>query len=128
MDAMLEAIQPAFMSLLGTVVTCLFGYVGLKAKQVYTKYVDNQVKQDVVNSTVNYVEQVYKDIHGEEKLQKAKEKVTEILTEQGIKITDADLEMLIESAVYGLNSGWLEVSGTTADLKEVLDCNIKQDN
>lgn len=128
MDAMLEAIQPAFMSLLGTVVTCLFGYIGLKAKQVYTKYVDNQVKQDVVNSTVNYVEQVYKNIHGEEKLQKAKEKVTEILTEQGIKITDADLEMLIESAVYGLNSGWLEVSGTTADLKEVLDCNIEQDN
>ena len=128
MDAMLEAIQPAFMSLLGTVVTCLFGYIGLKAKQVYTKYVDNQVKQDVVNSTVNYVEQVYKDIHGEEKLQKAKEKVTEILTEQGIKITDADLEMLIESAVYGLNAGWLEVSGTTADLKEVLECNTEQDN
>lgn len=128
MDAILEAIQPAFVSLLGTVVTCLFGYIGLKAKQVYTKYVDNQVKQDVVNSTVNYVEQVYKNIHGEEKLQKAKEKVTEILTEQGIKITDADLEMLIESAVYGLNSGWLEVSGTTADLKEVLDCNIEQDN
>ena len=128
MDAMLEAIQPAFMSLLGTVVTCLFGYIGLKAKQVYTKYVDNQVKQDVVNSTVNYVEQVYKDIHGKEKLQKAKEKVTEILTEQGIKITDADLEMLIESAVYGLNAGWLEVSGTTADLKEVSDCNTEKDN
>lgn len=128
MEAMLEAIQPAFMSLLGTVVTCLFGYIGLKAKQVYTKYVDNQVKQDVVNSTVNYVEQVYKDIHGKEKLQKAKEKVTEILTEQGIKITDADLEMLIESAVYGLNIGWLEVSGTSVDLKEVLDCNTKQDN
>ena len=119
MDKVIEVIQPAFISFLGTVVTCLFGYLGYKAKQAYTKYVDNQVKKDVVNSTVNYVEQVYKDIHGEEKLQKAKEKVVEILTEQGISITDSDLEMLIES--YGLNAGWLEISGGTVETKEVLE-------
>ena len=127
MDKVIEVIQPAFISFLGTVVTCLFGYLGYKAKQTYTKYVDNQVKKDVVNSTVNYVEQVYKDIHGEEKLQKAKEKVVEILTEQGISITDSDLEMLIESAVYGLNASWLEISGGTVETKEALENNDSEE-
>lgn len=112
MNEIIDVIQPAFISFLGTVVTCLFGYLGYKAKETYNRYVDNQVKKDVVNSTVNYVEQIYKDIHGEDKLNKAKEKVVEILTEQGIKITEADLEMLIESAVYGLNKGWIEIAET----------------
>ena len=68
----------------------------------YTKYVDTQTKKEIVKDTVNYVEQVFKDIHGAEKLEKAKEKALEWLNEKGIKISETELEILIESAVNGL--------------------------
>lgn len=116
MEELVSAIQPAVISLASVVITCLFGYIGLAVKKTYTKYVDNQVKKDVVETTVNYVEQVYTDIHGNEKLQAAKDVVIGILNEKGINITDDELETLIEAAVYGLNQGWLvEESEETTD-------------
>ena len=119
MEQMMEAIMPAVLNLVSTIVICALGVVGYKAKQVYQKYVDTQIEKDVVNTTVNYVEQVYKDIHGEEKLQKAISLVTQTLISKGITINEGQIEQLIESAVYGLNQGWnkLEVTKETKEEK-----------
>ena len=59
-----------------------------------------------MNSTVQYVEQVYKDIHGEEKLAKAVERASQILNEQGIIVSVDELETLIEATVNGFNGGF----------------------
>lgn len=115
MEQLVSAIQPAVMSLASVVITCLFGYIGLAVKKAYIKYVDTQTKKDVVESSVNYVEQVYTDIHGDDKLQAAKDKVVSVLNEKGIAISDDELELLIESAVYGLNQGWISVEEETTD-------------
>lgn len=106
MEQIVETIMPAVLQLAGTVLMCVAGVVGYQIKKLYNKYVDNQTKYDIVASTVEYVEQVYKDIHGEEKLQKALDRASELLTDAGITVSTTELETLIEAAVNGFNGGF----------------------
>lgn len=101
----LNEIMPSLLSFVGTVVAVLFGYLGVKVKQLYNKYVDTQVEKDVVDSTVKYVEQIFTDIHGEDKLNEALKQASSILQEKGIQVSQDQLKTLIESAVYGMNQG-----------------------
>lgn len=78
-------------------------YIGAKIKKLYEEKVNTEEKKKIVTSTVSYIEQVYKDIHGEEKLDKCKEKAVEWLNEKGLSISDIELDILIEAAVNGLN-------------------------
>ena len=90
-------------TVLSTVFTALAGYIGLWAKSLYEKYVNDKTKADVVKTCVAAVEQLYKDLHGEDKYNKVVESVSEMLAEKGITITEIELKMLIESAVAEFN-------------------------
>lgn len=98
--------------ILFAVVTAIAGYVGIVVKSLYTKYVNDQTKKDVVRTVVRGVEQIYKDLHGEEKLGKALEAASEMLLEKGINITDFELKMLIEAAVSEFNDAFNKTSET----------------
>lgn len=102
----LNQIMPSLVDFIAVVVGCGLMYAGQYVKRLYNKYVDNETKKDVVNTTVQYVEQVYQDIHGEEKLEKALERASKLLQEKGITISNTELETLIESAVCGFNDGF----------------------
>lgn len=110
----MEVVMPAVLQLAGTVLMVLAGVIGYQVKKLYTKYIDTQTKKDVVATTVQYVEQICKDLHGAEKLEKAMQRASELLAEKGISITNKELETLIESAVNGFNNGYqFEKSGVT---------------
>lgn len=98
----MEFFQNYIFEILATIITALASFIGVSIKNAYTKYINTKTKKEVVKDTVNYVEQVFKDIHGLEKLNKAKEKALEWLNEKGIKISETELEILIESAVKEL--------------------------
>ena len=104
---------------LATFLTGLFTYIGTKLKSAYEKKVNTETAKAVVEDVVKFVEQVYTDIHGKEKLQKAIEQASQILESKGITISEAEINMLIESAVYGLNEG-LNTEQKEA-LKEITD-------
>lgn len=106
MEQIMEVVMPAVLQLAGTVLLVIAGVVGYQIKKLYNKYIDNQTKKDIVNSTVEYVEQVYKNIHGEEKLDKALDRASQLLKEAGISISHTELETLIEAAVNGFNKGF----------------------
>ena len=109
-ETMIELMDQVLTILLPAVATLLAGWlavVGNKIKSLYTEKVNTQIKKDVVDATVTYVQQVYKALDGEAKLEKAIDRASVILTEKGIPISEAELTMLIESAVYGLKQGWL---------------------
>ena len=83
-----------------------------------TYYVINtETKRNIVNMTVEYVQQVYKELNGEEKLQKALEQASTLLMEKGINVSEVELRTLIESAVYGIKSGFntLEIKASTPE-------------
>lgn len=126
-NEILNQIIQIILPILATFLTGLCTYIANRLKKVYEEKVNTETAKTVANDAVRFVEQVYKDLHGKEKLEKAVEQVSQILTSKGITITEAEITMLIESAVYGLNEGWFkdneltdgkEDTNTVADDKE----------
>lgn len=100
-----------FVSVYGTtilysVLTAIAGYLGIVVKNLYQKYVNDKTKKDVVKTCVSAVEQLYKDLHGEEKYGKAVEAAADMLAEKGITITELEIRMLIEAAVSEFNNAF----------------------
>ena len=102
LNQVLSILLPA----LATLIAGWFAILGNKIKIAYEEKVNTQIKKQMVQLTVEYVEQVYKAMDGEEKLQKAIEQASMVLAEKGILISEVELRMLIEAAVYGLNQGF----------------------
>ena len=88
------------------IVVAIATWLGTQAKNLYKKYITTEIKQSVARTVVRFVEQVYVDIHGAEKLEKAMEKASAILAEYGIKIGKEELIALIESAVNEFNNAF----------------------
>lgn len=90
-------------TILYTIITAIVGFIGLLIKQVLTKYMNEDTKRKVVRTCVQAVEQLYKDLHGDDKYEKVAQSVKDMLTVKGIAITDLELKMLIEAAVAEFN-------------------------
>ena len=114
-NEILNQILQIVLPILATFLTGLFTYIGTRLKKVYEEKVNTETAKTVVEDAVRFVEQVYKDLHGKEKLEKATAQVEEVLQSKGITISEAEINMLIESAVYGLNEGWFNSADNTLD-------------
>lgn len=106
-----ELIQSNLLNVIVAILTAIASWLGVTIKNAYTKYVDTKTKKEIVNATVEYVEQVCKslEISSENKFNKAKEKALEWLSEKNLKISDIELEIMIESAVNSFNQAVREV-------------------
>ena len=93
--------------ILYALLTALAGFIGTQIKKIYENHVNDETKQKVVATCVKAVEQLYHDLNGEEKLDKAKENIFAMLSTKGIEITDIEIDMLIESCVAELNLSFL---------------------
>lgn len=107
-------------TILYAILTAIGGYLGIWAKKLYTKYVNDKTKQAVAKTVVQAVEQLYKDLRGEEKLEKALEAASDMLAERGITVTDLELRILIEAAVGEFNKAF-EKEDTAADITNTED-------
>lgn len=81
-------------------------FLGAQVRNLYRKFVTTEIKQSVCRTAVRFVEQVYIDIHGPEKLRQAMTKASELLQEKGITITETELVALIEAAVNEFNNAF----------------------
>ena len=105
-------------SILYGIITFIAGYVGLAVKRTYQKYIDNETKEKVVKTCVKAVEQLYKDLGGEEKLSIALENASQMLAEKGVNITELELRMLIEAAVAEFNDAFKKTNNTDSNKVE----------
>lgn len=120
MDFWNEFVSNYGMTILYAIFTSIAGYIGLVVKNLYKKYVDDDTKKSVVKTCVLAVEQLYKDIHGDDKLQKALEAASKILAEKNISISDTELRMLIEASVSEFNDSF---SGSASeDTPAISEC------
>ena len=87
-------------------VTALAGFLGAQLKGLYQKYINDKTKESVVRTCVKAVEQLYHDLGGPEKLEKAKEGIADMLNEKGIPISDLEMNLLIEAVVSEFNYGF----------------------
>jgi hypothetical protein len=79
------------------------GWLGTQLKKLVQKYIDNKTKESVVRTCVKAAEQIYKDLKGNDKLQKVKENIVAMLNENGLTISELEMDMLIEAAVAEMN-------------------------
>lgn len=91
------------MPILYALLTALAGIAATGVAKAYNKIANSREKRAVAKTVVLAVEQIYKDLHGEEKYLKALQSLVEILGEKGIPITELEARMLIESAVGEFN-------------------------
>lgn len=96
MKEMLMDLLPIVIAAVGTFIVGV-----IKAK--YTEYVNTDTKKELAMLTVRYVEQVFKALHGDEKLNKAKSAFIKVLNERGIEISEDEVNILLEAAVNQMN-------------------------
>jgi hypothetical protein len=106
-----EFINTYGLQIIYVILTGIAGYIGIVIKNLYTKHINNKTKRDVAKSVVQFVEQVYKDLHGEEKLNAALSAATEMLAENGITVTELEMRVLIEAAVAEFNEAFKNGTG-----------------
>nr|DAK38271.1 MAG TPA: holin [Caudoviricetes sp.] len=89
-----------------TIVGALAGYVAVSIKNKLDEKLNTDTKRTIAKQTVQYVQQVYQTLNGPEKLDKAINTFTELLNEKGIKVTEVETRVLIESAVKSFKDSW----------------------
>lgn len=103
MNYVLEFLKQYGFEIVFTIFSAVLAFMGTRIRAIYEEHINTKEKRQVVKDCVLMVEQVYKDIHGKEKFDKAKESIISILNEKGIAITDLEMDVLIEAAVQELN-------------------------
>ena len=86
-----EVVITALIGIISYVITT----IGSKIKKV----LDDQRVAEFAKDTVKCINQAYATLTNEEKFEKAKNDIIEWLSNEGIKITEAKLKIIIESAV-----------------------------
>lgn len=89
--------------ILYTAVVAILGFIGMAIKQVIERFVNDKRKEKIVETCVKAAEQLYKELKGNDKLEKVKENIISMLNEQGLTISDLEMDMMIEAAVAEMN-------------------------
>ena len=92
--------------IIAMIVTVIFGSLGIVAKNLVKTYLNDKRKQDIAKAVVRFVEQCFKELHGEEKLTAALNRAESIMMEKGIDFNVTEMETLIESAVAEFNEAF----------------------
>lgn len=115
MDFITQFISEYGTTILYGILTAIAGALGIWVKSLYTEYVNDKTKEKIVRICVGAVEQLYKDLHGEEKYNKVVESVVEMLGEKGITISELELKMLIEATVAEFNEAFKKTETTAIE-------------
>lgn len=89
--------------IIATAIGGVLAYAGNKIKKYYDEKHRTETIDKILKSTVEYVEQVFKDIKGKEKLDKARDVALSRLKAKGINIDEIELTIIIEAFVRGLS-------------------------
>lgn len=125
MPEMIQELFTALVPYIITIVTAIVGYWAAQLKSRLDQKLDTEVKKQVVEDTVKYVQQVYETLAGPEKLQKAIQTASEWLQEKNIKVTEAELTVLIESTIKAAKDGWYSTPVETLPETIVEEVEIK---
>lgn len=94
-----EFMQNYGVELISTALVAIAGYLGMVAKKLVEKYLKNKTAKSIAKTVVQAVQQMYKDLNGAEKLDKAMEAFSDMLAEENIHISELQMRMLLEASV-----------------------------
>lgn len=88
------------------ILAAFLGSLGYAAKKLYAQHVNDDTKRAVAKTVVWFVEQVWTELHGPEKLRKALETAETLLKKKGIDWDADEMMVLIEAAVAEFNEAF----------------------
>lgn len=93
-------------TLVGALLCAIMGTLGFAAKRLYEKRINTEEKKSIARTVASYVQQVWKDIHGPEKMAKALEAAEELLKKKNINFNASEMRIYIEAAVAEFNEAF----------------------
>jgi hypothetical protein len=123
-----EILSTYLLPIVGTALSAFCAWLGTKLKTIYEEKANTELKKKIIDDTVQYVEQVFKDSSSEEKLSEAVKAAGDWLQEKGIDVSDSELKILIESSVYSLTNSFYELApeeSTTEQLPQNTETEVK---
>lgn len=109
---MIEEIMPlittSVVTILGILLTALTTVIGLKINKLVENFkvkTGIEIDEKLAMEAVSWVQQVFKDNDGDEKFEKAKDRLILLMQARGVSIPEEALDTLIEKAVLGLKEG-----------------------
>lgn len=110
MNEFVSAFTTELLAAIGALAGAVAAYYVRKGVNYFSKNSDLENKKELAVSVVRFVEQVYESTNGEEKFRVAKQRLIDLANENGLKITQKQVETFIEEAVRGLKDefgeGW----------------------
>ena len=103
---MIDIARDLLISLASAAIAAVAGLIGTLVKRAYDKIVGERIAKSTVETCVSAVEQLYHDLDGAEKKQKAIEYIVEMLEKKGITIAQVEIELMIEAAVAEFNDAF----------------------
>ena len=102
----LEIVNDYGMELLKALVLITAGLAAAIVCRLCSRYVNTEVKRTLARTGVLFVEQVFKDLHGEEKMDKFLEWVAARLQQYGIKFDADEMKALAEAWLAEFNGAF----------------------
>ena len=105
-EYLMESIQTEIINLAITVLTVFAGIITqnvvafLKRRGIVSQLQNNK---EIVKIVVGAIEQTYVHLHGEEKFNLAKIELIKLMEEKKIKMSEREIDLLIESMVREMN-------------------------
>ena len=93
-------------TLVGALLCAIMGSLGFAAKRLYEKRINTEEKKSIARTVASYVQQVWKDIHGPEKMAKALEAAEELLKKKNINFNASEMRVYIEAALAEFNDAF----------------------
>lgn len=98
-----DVLKDALAYVLRFLVLALIAYGCAIAKTAFYKYFDTEEKRKIARTVVHSVEQMFKKIHGEEKLNEALKLAEQLCAAAKIPFDAAEMRVLIESFLGEMN-------------------------
>lgn len=116
----MQGIQEALLTAIGTILVALIGVITQKVvaflnQKGLTEKLNK--KQYLVDIAVNAAEQIYKNEDGAKKLANARTQAIKLLNDNGLDITDTELQQLMEASVKAMNDAYNSTKEDVIELK-----------
>ena len=92
--------------IIGLILCAIAGCLGHAVRNLYRNHINDDTKRAIARTCAAFVEQVWKNLHGKEKMQKALETAQELLAKKGIDFDADEMMVLIEAAVAEFNEAF----------------------
>ena len=89
--------------LMQTILYFIFGILAVLAAKYVKPLLQNKVVEILARNAVMFVEQTYKDLHGDDKLNEALKALSLMLARWKIKISAEEMKVMLEAAVGKFN-------------------------